>query len=588
MVKLIQGKTAQGREPWPRHIKGNAMHDLIIKGGTIVDGTGNASFTGDIAVKDGVIVEVGKLSGAARETMNADGLLVAPGWVDIHTHYDAQATWDPLLTPSGWNGVTTAVMGNCGVGFAPVAPANRDWMIELMESVEDIPAASMKAGMDWQWETFPEYLDALDRMPRAVNIGAYLGHCALRTYVMGARGATDADPSGEEIAQMASIMRAAMDAGALGFSTSRTGIHLTPKGDPIPGTFAKEAELMAIARAIGASGKGILEVIPSGVVKSDVIPFSSELELMKRLSIASGRPLTFLTTSSSLKAFTMAEAANRDGAQLMPQISGRPVGMLFSFESENPFARFPSFIELKKLPQPERLAMLRKPEVKARILADKDPAITAWSMLFANPWKLTYALGSEPNYEPDPSQSLTAIAERTGRSPAEVAYDIMLESNGQAFLFYAAAGYGDGNLDMTREMLLHPLSLLGGSDGGAHCNLIVDAGVPTFMLTHWARDRKHGRLPLEWVVQKQTRETARSNGIMDRGVLAPGQRADINLIDLQRLKILAPEVVCDLPANGRRLMQRAEGYVATLVSGAAIQRNGVDTGARPGSVVRSR
>lgn len=563
------------------------MFDLIIKGGSIADGTGGAKFTGDIAVKDGMITEVGKVSGAARETVNADGLLVTPGWVDIHTHYDAQSTWDPLLTPSGWNGVTTAVMGNCGVGFAPVKAGNRDWMIELMESVEDIPAASMKAGINWQWESFPEYLDALDRMPRAVNVGSYLGHCALRTYVMGARGADDADPTEDETAQMAKIMRAAMDAGALGFSTSRTGIHLTPQGVPIPGTFAKEAELMAIARAIGESGKGIIEVIPSGVVPSDVTPFSSEMEMMKRLSIASGRPLTFLTTSSSLKSFTMAEEANRQGAQLLPQISGRPVGMLFSFESENPFARFPSFIELKKLPQPERLAALRNPQVKARILADKDPAITAWSRLFANPWKLTYALGAEPNYEPDPGQSLTAIAERTGRSPAEVAYDLMLEGNGEAFLFYAAAGYGDGNLDRTREMLLHPLSLLGGSDGGAHCSLIVDAGVPTFMLTHWVRDRKHGRLPLEWVVKKQTSDTARSNGIRDRGELKAGQRADINLIDLALLKILAPQVVCDLPANGKRLMQRADGYEATYVAGVAIQRNGVDTGARPGRVVRS-
>lgn len=404
---------------------------------------------------------------------------------------------------------------------------------------------------------------------------------------MGARGAEDTDPSGEEIAQMAAIMRAAMDAGALGFSTSRTSIHLTPKGDPIPGTFAKEAELMAIARAIGESGKGILEVIPAGIAPNERNSFGAEMELMKRLSIKSGRPLTFLAGISD-KAFAMAEAANREGAQLIPQISARPVGFLFSFESENPFARFPSFIELKKLPKAERQARLRDPAVKARILADKDPALTAWSMLFANPWKLTYALGGEPNYEPDPALSVTAIAGRTGRSPADVAYDLMLENNGEAFLLYAATGYNDGNLDRIREMLLHPLSLLGGSDGGAHCGLIVDAGVPTFMLTHWARDRKYDRLPLEWVVQKQTRETARSNGIMDRGVLAPGQRADINLIDMTRLKILAPEIVCDLPANGRRLMQRAEGYVATLVSGVAIQRNGADTGARPGSVVRPR
>ncbi|MSP43188.1 MAG: D-aminoacylase [Alphaproteobacteria bacterium] len=563
------------------------MHDLIIKGGTIVDGTGSPQFTGDIAVKDGTIVEVGKLSGTARETINADGLLVAPGWVDIHTHYDAQSTWDPMLTPSGWNGVTTAVMGNCGVGFAPVKPANRDWMIELMESVEDIPAATMKAGIQWQWETFPEYLDALDRIPRAVNVGSYLGHCALRTYVMGARGAEEVDPTDDETAQMAKIMRTAMDAGALGFSTSRTGIHLTPQGNAIPGTYAKEAELMAIARAIGASGKGIIEVIPSGVAKTDRMPFADEMQLMKRMSINSGRPLTFLS-SASRKVFAMAEAANKEGAQLLPQISARPVGFLFSFESENPFARFPSFIELKKLSQPERLAMLRNPEVKARILADRDPALTAWSMLFANPWKLTFALGQEPDYEPDPSRSVTAIAERTGRTPTDVAYDMMLENNGQAFLMYAAAGYQGGNLDSIRESLLHPISLLGGSDGGAHCGMIVDAGVPTFMLTHWARDRKHGRLPLEWVVQKQTRETARSNGIMDRGELAPGQRADINLIDMSRLKILAPEIVCDLPANGRRLMQRADGYEATLVSGIVIQRNGVETGARPGSVVRSR
>ena len=561
------------------------MHDLIIKGGTIVDGTGNKRFTGDIAIDNGLITAVGKVAGDAKETIDATGLLVAPGWVDIHTHYDGQATWDPLLTPSGWNGVTTAIMGNCGVGFAPVAPDNRDWMIDLMESVEDIPAATLKAGIDWQWESFPGYLDALERMPRAVNVGAFLGHCALRTYVMGKRGAEDVDPTEDEIAQMTTIMREAMDAGAIGFSTSRTGIHLTPEGDPIPGTFAKEAELMAIARAIGESGKGLIEVIPGGMPKVDKTSFADELDLMKRLSIESGRPLTYLSAISP-KSFDLAEKANQAGAQLYPQISSRPVGMLFSFENENPFKRFPSFIELLGLPQPERLARLREPETKARILADKDPALTDWSRMFANPWKLTYALGDEPNYEPNPEDGVMAIAERTGRSPAEVGYDLMLESDGKAFLFYAATGYTEGNLDRIRESLLHPLSLLGGSDGGAHCGLIVDAGVPTFMLTHWARDRKYDRLPLEWVVQKQTRETARRFGMTDRGELAPGQRADINLIDMDRLKILAPEVVKDLPAGGTRLMQRADGYMATLVSGVVIQRNGVDTGARPGGVVR--
>ncbi|MBL4868449.1 MAG: amidohydrolase family protein [Pseudomonadales bacterium] len=464
-------------------------------------------------------------------------------------------------------------------------PSNRDWMIDLMESVEDIPAATLKAGIDWQWESFPGYLDALDRIPRAVNVGAYVGHCALRTYVMGERGAQDVDPTAEEMKQMAVIMREAMDAGAMGFSTSRTGIHLTPGGDPIPGTFAKQAELMAIVKAIGESGKGIIEVIPGGMPKIDRTTFAEEMELMKQLSIQSGRPLTYLSAISR-KSFGMAEEANKEGAQLYPQISSRPVGMLFSFESENPFKRFPSFIELLPLSHSERLAKLRDPAVKARILADKDPALTNWSRMFSNPWKFTYVLGETPNYEPDPNNTVLEIAKRTDRSPAEVAYDLMLESDGKAFLLYAATGYMEGNLDRIRELLLHPLSILGGSDGGAHCGFIVDAGVPTFMLTHWARDRKYDRLPLEWVVQKQTRETARTHGITDRGELKPGQRADINLIDLDRLQILAPEVVHDLPANGTRLMQRADGYMATLVSGVVIQKNGVDTGARPGSVVR--
>ncbi|MBV1876981.1 MAG: amidohydrolase family protein [Pseudomonadales bacterium] len=562
------------------------MHDLIIKGGNIVDGSGEPQFSGDIAIDNGVITEIGKITAKAAETIDADGLLVAPGWVDIHTHYDGQATWDPLVTPSGWNGVTTAIMGNCGVGFAPVAPDNRDWMIELMESVEDIPAATLKAGIDWQWEGFPGYLDALEKMPRAVNVGAYLGHCALRTYVMGARGAEDIDPNETEVAQMASIMSEAMQAGAMGFSTSRTGIHLTPEGDPIPGTFAKQKELMAIAKAIGDTGKGIIEVIPGGMPNVDRTTFSDEMALMKQLSIQSGRPLTYLS-GISRKSFSMAEAANKEGAQLYPQISSRPVGMLFSFESENPFKRFPSFIELLTLSASERLARLRDPAVKARILADNDPALTNWSRMFSNPWKLTYVLGDKPNYEPDPKNTVLEIARREGRSPAEVGYDLMLENNGKAFLLYAATGYTEGNLDRIRESLLHPLSMLGGSDGGAHCGFIVDAGVPTFMLTHWARDRSYDRLPLEWVIQKQTRETARRNGIMNRGELKAGQQADINLIDMQRLQILAPEVVQDLPANGARLMQKADGYMATLVSGKVIQKNGVDTGARPGGVIRS-
>ena len=567
------------------------MHDTLIKGGTIVDGTGQPAYTGDIAIDGGRITAVGRITARAKQVVAADGLLVAPGWVDTHTHYDGQALWDPLLTPSAWHGVTTAIMGNCGVGFAPVEEHHRDWMIELMESVEDISATALKAGINWQWVSFPEYLDALDRMPRAVDVGAYVGHCALRTFVMGKRGARDEDPTADEIRRMASLMSEAMAAGALGFSTSRTAIHLTPAGEPIPGTFAKEAELMAIAKAIGGAGRGLLEIIPAGVESGDRKAQEQELALMKRLSIGGGCPITYLTGQIGKdpdlwrESFRLAEAANAAGARLIPQISCRPVGMLFSFESENPFARFPSFIELRKLGQPERLAALRNPEVKARILADKDPALTAWTNIFANPWRLTFALGAKPNYEPDPNTSIAAIARQQGREPAELAYDLMLESDGQAFLFYAAAGFAEGNLDATREMLLSPTSMLGGSDGGAHCNFIVDAGVPTFLLTHWARDRKAG-LPLELVVRKQTSDTARRNGITDRGELVPGQRADINLVNFQALSSQAPLVVKDLPAGGSRLIQRAEGYVATFVAGEKIMDNGADTGARPGSVVR--
>ncbi len=567
------------------------MHDLIIKGGTVVDGTGSPKYIGDIAIDDGKITAVGEISGDGQEVLDADGLLVTPGWVDIHTHYDGQATWDPLLSPSCWHGVTTAVMGNCGVGFAPVEPAHRDWMIELMESVEDISAQALKAGIDWQWTSFPEYLDALDRMPRAINVGAYVGHCALRTFVMGERGAQDVDPTDDEIKQMADIVAEAMEAGALGFSTSRTAIHLTPAGDPIPGTFAKESELMAIAQAVGGYGRGLLEFIAAGVESGDPVAQKSELALMRKISSEAGCPITYLMAQTGKdpdlwrESFRLAEEANEAGATLIPQVSCRPVGMLFSFESENPFARFPSFIELNNLSQPERLAALRDPEVKARILADKDPAPTAWTNIFVNPWRLTFELGDTPNYEPNPDNNIKTMALNQGREPAELAYDLMLKSNGQAFLFYASAGFSDGNLDATREMLLSPTSMLGGSDGGAHCNFIVDAGVPTYMLTHWARDRAEG-LPLELAVRKQTRDTARRNGITDRGELLPGQRADINLIDLDRLTSLAPKVVNDLPAGGSRLIQRAEGYVATLVAGQVIMKNGEDTGARPGAVVR--
>ena len=568
------------------------MHDLVIKGGNIVDGTGADSFTGDVAITNGIITEVGEVSGPARETIDAAGLMVAPGWVDIHTHYDGQATWDPLLTPSFWQGVTSIVMGNCGVGFAPVAPDNRDWIMGLMEAVEDIPVAALKAGIDWQWESFPGYLDALDAMPRAVDVGSYVGHCALRTYVMGERGAQDVDPTPEEIEQMAEIMRDAMANGAMGFSTSRTLIHLTPEGEPIPGTFAPEAELFGIVGAMAEFDKGVFEVIPAGLETDNYEQQAGEIDLMKRISLETGCAVTYLTAQIGpdpdlwRRTFALAEQANKEGARIYPQVSPRAPGMMFSFESENPFARFPSFIELMELSQEDRLKALRDPEVKARILADKDPNITDWSQIFANPWRLTYILGDVPNYEPDPSQTIRAIAEKEGRSPAEVGYDAMLENDGQAFLYYAAGNYAYGNLDDVREMITHPMTALGGSDGGAHCRLICDASTPTFMLSHWARDRGDKGISVEAAVKKQTSDTARLHGLTDRGEIRPGLKADINVIDYENLKISNLELLHDFPAGAVRLSQKAEGYVATLVSGEVIQRNGVDTGARPGTVIR--
>ncbi len=570
------------------------MHDLIIRGGTVVDGTGRPPFTGDVAIDGDRITEIGQVSGAAREVLDADGLLVAPGWVDIHTHYDGQACWDPLLTPSFWHGVTSVVMGNCGVGFAPVREERREWLIELMENVEDIPARSLKAGMDWQWESFGGYLEALAAMPRAVDVGAMLGHCALRTYVMDERGARNEAASAEELEAMARIVGEAMAAGALGFSTSRTLIHVTPEGVPIPGTFAAYEELAALGHAVKRSGVGVLEVIPAGIEGIGEEVNRNDLALCKRLAADTGCPLTYLVTQTARfpdlwrESFRIAEEARIQGVALRPQISPRPVGMLFSFESENPFARFPSFQALQDLPRPERAARLRDPAVKKRILEDHNPNPTDWSRTFERPWRLTYPLGTTPNYAPDPSTNVRASAERLGKSPAEVGYDLMLENDAQAFLMFTAAGYAEGNLDAVREMLTHPLSLLGGSDGGAHCRLICDASVPTFMLTHWARDEVENRLPLEWVVRKQTSDTARFFGLVDRGELSPGKKADLNLIDLAHLAIHTPELTCDLPAQGQRLIQRAEGYVATIVSGQVIQRNGEDTGARPGAVIRAR
>ncbi len=569
------------------------MHDTIIKGGTVIDGTGDARRTADVAIDDGVISEVGTIAAGARRTIDADGLLVTPGWVDIHTHYDGQATWDPLLTPSFWHGVTTVVMGNCGVGFAPAAPERRQWLIGLMEGVEDIPGTALAEGIDWQWETFPEYLDALEQKPHAIDVGTQIAHGAVRAYVMGERGAKNEPATPDDIAKMAAIVREAVTAGALGFSTSRTLVHVAIDGEPVPGTFAAEDELMAIGRVLGELGRGILEVAPAGVVGEDLSAPDKEMAWMRKVSTETGCPITFLLGQHNSdptaweRMLTLCEEAARDGARIHPQVFGRPTNILFSFLGVCPFMRFPTFATLEGLPFAEQLRHLRDPEFKARVLADHDPNDDVFKFVMTDPWDKVYVLGDPPNYEPDPARSLAHLARAAGRDPQEFAYDLLLEDDGKAFLLYAITGYADGNLEAVRRMLLHPQSALGASDGGAHCRAICDAGVPTFMLTHWGRDRTRGeQLPLEWLVRKQTQDTARLFGLGDRGVLAPGYQADVNLIDFDALQVRAPHLVFDLPGGAPRLMQTADGYRATLVRGEVIVEQGEPTGAYPGRVVR--
>jgi N-acyl-D-aspartate/D-glutamate deacylase len=569
------------------------MHDVIITGGTIVDGTGQPSFTGDVAVTNGHITGVGRDLGPARRTLKADGLLVTPGWVDVHTHYDGQAVWDPLLTPSLWHGVSTVVMGNCGVGFAPVRPNRREYLITMMESVEDIPRQSLSAGINWRWETFPEYLNALATIPRAIDVGTQVPHAPLRLYVMGERGASNEPATAEDIERMAAITRGAIEAGALGFSTSRTMVHATPEGVPIPGTFASEEELLGIARGITQAGRGLMEVVTDAVLGQNV---DRELGWMQRAA-AAGCPITFLLAQVNplpqiwRDLLQRCEASTRQGARIIPQVFARPITILFSFQGEHPFQYMPSYVPLKDLPHAEKMRALRNPEVRERLLREEDPTTAGISILYkqASTWQMTFPMGQPLNYFPDPQNSVAAIAVRRGCEPREAVYDLLLENDGRAFLMYAIAGYAEGNREPLYEMLTHPMTVMGGSDSGAHMRFICDGSAQTFMLTNWVRDSAKGdryHLPIEFVVKKQSHDTARLFGMHDRGTLEPGMKADLNLIDLDALRIETPTMIADLPAGMPRLMQTAQGYVASMVSGEIVQENGKETGARPGKVVR--
>ena len=569
------------------------MHDIVIRGGSILDGTGAPAVTGDVAVEGDRIVAVGGNAGPAKRVIDADGLLVTPGWVDVHTHYDGQATWDPVLAPSSWHGVTTILFGNCGVGFAPVRKEHRTELIDLMEAVEDIPGTALTEGLNWGWESFPDYLDALARLPRTIDVAAQLPHHPLRVYVMGERGINRHAATAEDIAEMSRLTEAAIRAGAFGFTTSRTYSHKTTTGELVPGHKAEEAELAGIGRALGAAGMGAFGM------NSDFEDEAREFAWMTRLSKETGRPVWFLLTDRPTdpdrwrRLMQGVHRARAAGGHITAQVAGRPVGVILGHAtSMNPFTFRPSYRELDKLPAAERWARLRDPAVRARILAEAPSERELdrqgqFIRFVATRWDRMFVMGDPPDYEPTADKSVAAIAARTNHTPDEIAYDYLTEA-ADHFLFFPVVGYVHGDHEQIRELLLDPATLLGLGDGGAHCGQIVDAGLPSYMLSHWARDRRRGPgLPLPQLVKMQTSETADFFGFRDRGRLKPGLRADINLIDFDRLRLHQPEIVHDLPAGGRRLVQRVDGYRATLVAGTPIFEDGEDTGARPGRLVRN-
>tara|TARA_B100000029_G_scaffold488677_1_gene545511 strand:- start:12975 stop:14762 length:1788 start_codon:yes stop_codon:yes gene_type:complete len=583
-----------------------AMHELVIKNAKIVDGTGSAPFTGDVAIDEGRISAVGKILTSGQQEIDASGLILTPGFVDIHTHFDGQITWDPLLTPSCWHGVTTVVMGNCGVGFAPVEPDKREWLIGLMEGVEDIPGTALSAGMQWNWETFPEYLDYLDTLPKAIDVGTQVPHGAIRTYVMGERGAKNEPANAEDIEEMRQLVLEGIQAGALGVSTSRTIAHRAIDGENVPGTFAAEEEMLAFGKALEEAGTGVLELAPAGVTGDDMALPEKEVDWMRRVSAETGRPITFALVQLNIepdhwkRVFELSEEAAKEGAQLFPQVTARAPGVLLGLQTNHPWVNTEVFKEisgrfvlgkgdahlLHSKTIEEITAELRKPEVKEKMMAELPAARQDIEFLGLD---RVFVLEEPLNYEPEQQNSVAAMAEAQERDPFDLFYDLMLEEDGKRFFFAPMMNYTDFNYEAVRTMITHPRAAMGLDDAGAHCGVICDASMPTFMLTHWARDRERGeKLPLEFVVKKMTNDTASLYGLHDRGVIRVGMKADLNLIDLANLKVDLPELAHDLPANGRRLIQKSEGYVATIVNGTVVMENGEDTGNRPGNLVRGQ
>jgi N-acyl-D-aspartate/D-glutamate deacylase len=568
------------------------MHDIVIRGGSIIDGSGAPAFTGDVAIAQGRIAAVGGKQGPARREIDADGLLVTPGWVDVHTHYDGQAMWDPLLAPSCWHGVTTVMFGNCGVGFAPVKKEHRGALMDLMEGVEEIPNPVLAAGLNWEWETFPQYMDELDRRPRAIDVAAQIAHLPLRVHVMGDRAVRREAATPDDIASMRDLTVEALRSGAFGFTTSRTDSHKTPEGDLVPSRDADDHELLGIGQALGITGTGAFGM------NSDFDDEDYELRWMRKQAKATGRPVWFLLTDRYTdpgrwrRLMKAVHAARAEGLPVTAQMAGRPIGVMMGIGTAlNPFTVRPTYKQIESLPIEEQRRRLRDPEMRRAILAERPSEaevakLAQFRQLVTTRFDKFFTMGNPPDYEPGPEKSVGAIAAREGRTPDEVAYDYMLE-DGQ-YLYFPVVNYVTGDHEPIREMLNDAACLLGLSDGGAHCTSIIDAGVPSYMLTHWGRDRTRGpKLPLEMLVKRQTSETANFFGLTDRGRLAPGLRADVNVIDFNGMCMQKPELIHDMPANGRRFVQRVTGYEATVVAGQPIFERGEHTGALPGKLVRA-
>ncbi|WP_298017839.1 amidohydrolase family protein [uncultured Parasphingopyxis sp.] len=569
------------------------MHDLVIRGGTIVDGLGGEPFTGDIAIDGDLISQVGTVEGEGREEIDATGRIVTPGFVDVHTHYDGQATWDQEMAPSSWHGVTTVVMGNCGVGFAPARKDQHEWLIGLMEGVEDIPGTALAEGMKWNWESFPEYLDALEELPRTVDVATHVPHGAVRAYVLGDREKPGAVPTDEDIEKMSAIVEDGVRAGALGFSTSRTILHRDVEGELVPGTTATKEELIAIGRAMGRVGYGVFEMA------SDMKKDWDEFGWMGDLSRETGLPCTFAALQSIAKEMTLDEQIaataeeNAKGANIVAQIALRGNGIVMAWQGTvHPFLFKPAWREIAELPWDEKLAKLKDEDFKARMIAEEsdysevNPDLLPLIMVVTQGWAAQYEMMDGFNYEPTAEESVAARAEAAGKPGDEYAYELLMRDEGRGFIYFPILNYADGNLDF-----LHPLqhrddTVNSLSDGGAHCGTICDAASPTFMLEHWVRDRKRGTIALENAIKRQCHDTARLYGLNDRGVLAPGYLADVNVIDLENLKLDKPWLAFDLPAGGKRLLQKATGYDYTIKSGKVTFKQGEMTGAVPGGLIR--